>query len=69
MASSSTLLFTHDAGATWVSRNVGLPGPLRRLDVADPVHLSAVVEETGCGAAADCFVPFGLYLSSDDGIN
>lgn len=68
VASASTLLFTHDAGATWVLRNVGLPGPIGRLDVADPAHLSAIVEETRCGAGADCFVPFGLYLSSDGGM-
>ena len=68
VASGSSLRFTDDAGATWVSRNVGLPGPIGRLDVADPAHLSAIVEETRCSAGADCFVPFGLYVSSDGGM-
>lgn len=68
VASGSTLRSTNDAGATWVSRNVGLPGPIGRLDVVDPAHLSAIVEETACGAGADCAVPFGLYVSSDSGM-
>lgn len=68
VASGSSLRFTHDAGVTWVLRNVGLPGPIGRLDVADPAHLSAIVEETRCGAGADCLVPFGLQVSSDGGM-
>ena len=68
VASGSTLRSTNDAGATWVSRNVGLPGPIGRLDVVDPAHLSAIVEETACGAGADCAVPFGLYVSGDRGM-
>jgi photosystem II stability/assembly factor-like uncharacterized protein len=64
-----SLSVSNEHGASWSTSSLELPGPIERVDFADDLHWSSVVQLRQCDdVLSDCLIPLGLFVTDDGGL-